>query len=353
MATIVDHGPQTGVADLGWNLAHGCESVTGMTRARWAILGTGAIARDFRIALAQSEHGVLHAVGSSTPARAEEFAQDLRAPISGTYAEVIAREDVDAVYVGTVHTTHPQLAIAATQSSKPVLCEKPVSPTLAQTQHVLAEARLHSVPFIEAFKYRFGPMADWLQGTIESGEIGEVRAVSSAFGFAAPSRTGRLFDPALAGGAVLDAGCYPVSFAVGVVAWAGGSLEEIEAVSPTLEVGPNGVEESAKLSCRLGGIEIQAETSIVRNVSPRTIISGTRGRIEFDNPWGSRSLSVTEATLVRTGEDPTRVRQPGVNPMAAEADALTTLTALEAPEMPWSHTVATATLLDAWRAILD
>jgi dihydrodiol dehydrogenase / D-xylose 1-dehydrogenase (NADP) len=124
-----------------------------MNSTRWALLGPGAISADFARALPNSQNGVLHAVGSSNPARAAAFAQQHGAAVSGTYADILARDDVDAVYIGTVHTTHAELAIAALEAGKAVLCEKPVTPTVADTQRVIAVAREQKRPLLEAYKY--------------------------------------------------------------------------------------------------------------------------------------------------------------------------------------------------------
>src|SRR5688572_7627184 len=94
----------------------GLDSIRPVTEAsnavqtRWAVLGPGAISRDFVVGLRASRYGVLHAVGSSSAERAAAFAAEHGAEASGTYDEILARDDVDAVYIGTVHTTHADLA---------------------------------------------------------------------------------------------------------------------------------------------------------------------------------------------------------------------------------------------------
>src|SRR6478735_10379704 len=128
-----------------------------MRQTKWAVLGPGAISRDFVTGLRSSSLGVLHAVGSSSPARAAAFAAEHGAEASGTYDDVLARDDVDAVYIGTVHSTHADLAIRALEAGKAVLCEKPASPTLDDVERILETAARAGRPFVEAFKTRFGP----------------------------------------------------------------------------------------------------------------------------------------------------------------------------------------------------
>lgn len=320
--------------------------------ARWAVFGAGAISTDFVRALPASERGVLHAVAARDVGRARDFADAHGAPVAGTYEQILARDDVDAVYIGTVHTTHAALARAALDAGKAVLCEKPLGITASETAGLIAHAAAVGLPLVEAFKYRFGPFPDRLRALTSSGELGEIVEVSASIGFAAEARTGRLFDPATAGGAILDAGCYPVSLAVGVAAWAGIDVAP-NIVSAEGVVGA--VDERAHATIAFGPLTARIETAITAVLPRRAVIRGTRGEIDIANVWGSRVESTDAATLRRADGSTEQIRTATVSPMAAEADA--TILALregrtEVPEMPWAHTLTTARLLDAWRAAL-
>lgn len=322
--------------------------------ARWAVLGAGEISGDFLRALPHARLGALHAVGARDVARARAFADEFGGAVAGTYEEILGRDDVDAVYIGTVHTSHRELAIAALAAGKAVLCEKPLGISVAETEEILAAADAAGLPLVEAFKYRFGPFPDRVRELVSSGALGEITEVETAIGFAADRGIRRLFDPALAGGALLDAGCYPVSLAVGVAAWAG-RLDAPAVVSADVVIGTTGVDEDASAVLDLGGIRARVSTSITRTLPRAATIRGTRGEIEIPNVWGSRIESTATAVLHR--EDGTReeIATGTVSPMAAEADA--TIAALregrtEAPEMPWRETLATARLLAEWRSVL-
>lgn len=308
----------------------------------------------FARGLSRSEHGVLHAVGSRDRTRAAEFARAYDAPVTGDYAEVIGRDDVEAVYVGTVHTTHAELAIAALEAGKAVLCEKPVTPTTEQTRAVLAAAERSGRPFLEAYKYRFGPLADRLRQIITDGVIGRPVHVEAAFGGNTPDRSGRLFDPSLAGGAILDVGGYPASLAVGVAGWAGlvapDTVPRLLAASG--RVGDTGVDEWASATFDVNGLTASMHTSIVHNQVPRVIIRGSSGTLEIPYVWGSRWASGTEIELRTTG-DPQLITLPEIQPMAAEADAVSLALdegRVEVPQMSWAETVLVAEILDRWRA---
>lgn len=326
-----------------------------MRTTRWAVLGPGQIGGWFARALPRSEHGTLHAVASSEPGRAEAFARTHGAPVTGTYAEILARDDVDAVYVSTVHTTHADLAVAALAAGKAVLCEKPVAPTAAETERVLDAAAAHGLPFVEAYKHRFGPLASALHATVADGTLGTPLHASSAFGFAAAERSGRLFDPALAGGAILDVGGYPVAFAVGVAAAAGVDLATLGVVRATGHVGATGVDEHASATIGAEGLTADVECSIVADLARSAMIAGPAGALRLDDAYGSRSDSAS-SFVVRARGDERVVDARSVDPFAAEADAVSRALAdgrTEAPEMPWEHTRAVARLLEQWRTALD
>ena len=328
-----------------------------MRQTRWAILGPGAISRDFVTGLRSSSFGVLHAIGSSSIQRASAFAAEHSAETSGTYDDVLARDDVDAVYVGTVHTTHADLAIRALEAGKAVLCEKPASPTADEVERMLGAAARAGRPFVEAFKTRFGPFAEALRAILAGGELGAPLRVEAAFGFAAASRTGRLFDPAVAGGAILDVGCYPVALAVEIARVGGmpgaGPLlpSEVTVLAASGDI-VEGVDGCARAEFGLDGVVAALETSIVRDLPASAVIRCENGTIELPDAWGSRARSAT-TLIVRGGAGDRVVTVPSIQPMAAEADAVSLALAdgrLEAPEIPWADSRAIGAALTAWRA---
>lgn len=329
------------------------ESKTTAATKTWAVLGAGVISGDFATALPDAELGHLHAVGARDSGDARAFADRFGAPVAGTYDDILARDDIDAVYIGTVHPAHLDLAIGALESGKAVLCEKPLTTSAADTEKVLAAAERAGLPLMEAFKYRFGPFADRLRELLASGAIGEVTAVESSLGFAAATQTGRLFDPATAGGAIYDVGCYPVSLAVGVAAWTGRPLDAVAVREADGRIGETGVDVAASAVLELGGLTGHVATAIVEDLGRATVIQGTTGRIEIPNPWGSRTESTDSAVVVRGDGSVERVKVPTVSPMAAEGDAVLRALAegrTEVPEMPWAETRAIARLIDAWLA---
>ncbi|MFD4958080.1 Gfo/Idh/MocA family protein [Microbacterium sp. NPDC058389] len=322
-----------------------------MPPTRWAVLGPGAISGDFAVGLRASQHGVLHAVGSSSAERAAAFAHAHGADAAGTYDEILARDDVDAVYVGTVHTTHADLAIRALEAGKAVLCEKPASPTIADVERMLEAAARMRRPFLEAFKTRFGPFAQTLRDLAARGELGALARFEGARGSAATTRTGRLFDPELAGGAILDIGCYPLALAIDLAAAAGEPIDAPE--YRRFEAEPvGGVDGTASAELAFGRVTAMIATSVVQDLPRVVTVRFAEAEVVLPNAWGNRTESASRLIVRRDGRERV-IEVPTVQPMAAEADAVSLALAegrLEVPQMPWSHTRAAARVLTDWRA---
>jgi len=362
---------------------------------RWAVLGPGAIARKFVAQLPASRRGVLVAVGSSDPARAAAFAVEHGLPAgAGTgYAEVLADPAVDAVYVATVHTTHTRLTLDALAAGKHVLCEKPLAPgqasvrtmvdaarasgrslveafkfrfhpqtvallelvaagRIGEVAHVDA-ARVSGRSLVEAFKFRFHPQTVALLELVAAGRIGEVAHVDAAFSFRAPERSGRLFDPATAGGGILDVGGYPVAFARAVAGAATGQrFAEPERLRARGVLGPTGVDEWSVAQLDFpGGVTASVRTG-VRLAGPNTVsVHGSRGSLHLDQPWTHGPDSLLLVSVVDA--EPERLEFTGVHPFALEADALAASVGVgEAPEMSLDDSLGNAAVLDRWRAAI-
>lgn len=317
----------------------------------WAIFGPGGISQDFAAALYHSDHGRLSAVGSSSPARARSFADEHGALVSGSYDDVLQSRNIDAVYIGTVHTTHAELATRALEAGKAVLCEKPMATSAAEARQLLETARQTGMPLVEAYKYRFTPLFMALRKMLEADEIGAVQSLRTSFGFAARTRSGRLFDATLGGGAVLDAGGYPASMAVGVARSSGTDISGPRIINSSARL-THGVEGSTTAQFDLSGMTAQLGASIVSPRSSRVLISGASGTIALPDAWGGRSRSARIIRISR-GKKRRTLELPVVHPMAAEADAVWRILSdkhSEASEMPLDESVAVAAILADWRA---
>ena len=184
---------------------------------RWGILATGNIAHKLADAVVASDTSELTAVGSRTQDAADEFAKEYglsSAGSHGSYQALIEDSNVDAIYVSTPHPMHAEWTIKALEAGKAVLCEKPMGVNHPEVMAMVETAAFHRRFLMEAFMYRTHPQTAKAVELIRDGAIGEVRQMNMSFGFASPfNPRGRLHANELAGGGIMDVGCYPVSMA--------------------------------------------------------------------------------------------------------------------------------------------
>jgi predicted dehydrogenase len=213
---------------------------------------------------------------------------------------------------------------------------------------------------MEAYMYRCHPVIAALVTRLSDGLIGPICRVTADFGFRAGGpRVGRLFDPALGGGSILDVGGYPVSFArlvAGVVERA--PFAEPVRVRGSLTIGPTGVDELASAELAFAsGFSATVTSAIRHDVGTTAVVYGETGKIVLPNPWlpgGNRHGLESELVVYREGKSPERLVVRASEPIYALEAALVadSLPSLEAvwPAMSWSDTLGNMRVLDQWRA---
>ncbi|MBC2840696.1 Gfo/Idh/MocA family protein [Robiginitalea sp. SC105] len=203
---------------------------------RWGILGPGKIAASFARDLALVPGGQLAAVASRSADRAAGFAREFGAKRSyGTYEELAADPEVDVVYIATPHTFHMEHSLDMVRAGKNVLCEKPMGINAGEVRRLVDAARSQKVFLMEALWSRFNPALNEVAKRIQGGGLGRPAYLKADFAFAALDRDpeGRLLNPDLAGGSLLDIGIYPVFLAY----WMLGLPSDFKAVAHFHETG--------------------------------------------------------------------------------------------------------------------
>ncbi|MEV6878224.1 Gfo/Idh/MocA family oxidoreductase [Amycolatopsis sp. NPDC051128] len=329
-----------------------------MTELRWGLLAAGTIAAHFAAGVEESKHGVLTAVAARSADRARDFAARFEIPKAyGSYEDLLADPDVDAVYVSTPHAMHKEWAIAAAEAGKHVLCEKPLTVTAAEAEEVIGAAREHDVFLMEAFMYRLHPQTRRLVELIASGAIGEVRAVDTTFSFDSnPEETARLGDPALGGGGILDVGCYCTSLARLVAQAATGqdAVEPVE-VSGMAKLSRTGVDEYATGLLRLPGDILATISCGIRLAREDGIrVFGTQGQLHVPRPaWihPLRTPGTSQIILTPSSGEPKVIEVEATQGVfAREADHVAAhVDDRQAPELTWAETLANMRTLDRWR----
>jgi predicted dehydrogenase len=185
-------------------------------KVRWGIVGLGNIAQKFANDLKLLADGELTAVASRDIEKARRFGKLNNAKYSfGSYQELFNCKEVDVVYIATPHTSHADLSIRAMNEGRHVLCEKPMGINSGEVERMITAARKNKVFLMEALWSRFNPSIRKVKQLIDEGIIGEVGYLHADFAFYALDRNenGRLLNPELAGGSLLDIGIYPIFLA--------------------------------------------------------------------------------------------------------------------------------------------
>jgi predicted dehydrogenase len=315
------------------------------TPLRWGIAATGSIAASMCEALATLPDAEIVAVGSRTSDSADAFAQRFGiARAHGSYEALWSDPDVDIVYIASPHSHHHAMTIAALDAGKHVLCEKAFAVNAAQAREMVDAARRNDRFLMEAMWTWFIPAVVELRRRVLDGEIGELKVVEANFGIPVTDPNGRHRRIDLAGGAMLDVGIYPVTFARFLAG------DPIEAkVSGTL--GDTGVDAT------VGGVVTHASgalgvfhTSLDMMTSLGAAVYGTLGRIEVDAPF----WFTTGFTVHLTGAEPVRVEIPnqGLAHEAAHAMQRIRDGHRESDVISLATTVSTMELLDDIRSQL-
>jgi predicted dehydrogenase len=313
---------------------------------RGGILGTGRIAGTFAAALEALPDAELTAVGSRSAEAAASFRQRHGAArFHASYAALANDPDVDIVYVATPHAFHYPSVRLCLEGGKAVLCEKPFTLNAAQARELVHLARLQRLFLMEAMWTRFLPAFREMRRIIADGTIGEIRFLTSDFGFQKAFDAGhRLFDPAMGGGALLDVGVYLASLASGLF----GTPTRIHSLA---HFGTSGVDEQAALLFGYdGGRFAQLTTAITATTPQEAVIVGSAGSIRLHAPW----WKVERLTLTVDGSQPEVIDAPylgnGYTHEAMEAMRCLRSGAGESPLMPLDETVAVIETLDRVRA---
>jgi len=316
-----------------------------MSNFKWGILGPGGIARAFAKDLQLLEGHEVAAVGSRTLINAQEFAKTFGGNAYGSYEELVADPAVDAIYVATPHPAHKENVVLALNAGKPVLCEKPFAVNAKEAQEMVATAQKNNVALMEAMWARFLPHYAQVREVIASGVLGTILTVQADHGQRLADRNiPRLVEPALAGGALLDLGIYPVSFAHMVL----GNPTKITASGVLTDKGVDA--QTSMIFDYSSGAQAVLNTTMIEQTPCRAVVAGVNGWLEIDrtfyNPTSMRVTlldgSVTQYPNTYTGH--------GLREQAEAFKKLVTSGQTQSEILSWKDTVDIMHTLDTVRA---
>lgn len=307
----------------------------------WGILGAGRIAARFATDLKKLPQARLAAVGSRSLDKAQAFADEHGFERAyGSYADMLADPAVDAVYVATPHPFHREHTLLCIDAGKAVLCEKPMEINAARVLDMVRAAQSKGVFLMEAMWTRFLPVIVQVRQWLAEGRIGEVRMLTVDFGFRASwDPQGRLLNPALAGGALLDVGIYVAAFASMVF----GAPESVLAAA---HLGETGVDEQTAMIFQYAGGQLAQLSCAVRTNTPQqAFIQGSEGSIYVPDFWHA-----TTATLKVNGQEPVETTgEAGYQFEAAEVMDCLAARKTESAVIPLDESVAIARTLETAR----
>ena len=320
---------------------------------RWGILATGKIARAFVRDVGGLNECDVRAVGSRSQESADAFAEAHGiATAHGDYRSLVEDPDVDVVYVASPHSMHREHVELAFAAGKAVLCEKALTLNAADAELLVASAREKGLFLMEAMWMRCDPLIRRLQQLVAAGVLGEVRQVRADLGFVVDRPpTDRLLDPALGGGALLDMGIYPLTFAQLF-------LGEPTTIAAAANLSPAGVDLDVALSLGYASGATAALTTTMTAWSPRNAsIATSRGRVDlpagFHHPgsvtWSSYSTDpgARGASRVEEISEPSPVR--GYAHEALEVVRCLRRGETESPLMPLEESLAMMRQMDRIR----
>lgn len=257
---------------------------------RWGILGPGKIAHSFAKDLQLVSGNELVAVASRSLEKAEDFGRQYNTKFTfGSYDELFNCSSVDAIYIATPHMAHASQSIRAMDHGKHVLCEKPLGVNTSEVEQMIAASAKNGVFLMEALWSRFNPSIRKVKSIIESGTIGELRYLHATFGFYGLDKepAGRLLNPHLAGGSLLDIGIYPVFLAYLMM----GKPERIYSASKVIK---NGVEIQTAMIFDYPDCQALLYSGLSSKTEMKAELAGTRGNIFLQPRWHETQAYILE-----------------------------------------------------------
>ncbi len=307
---------------------------------KWGVLGTGGIAREFTEDVITHTEMTISAVGSRNLDKANSFREGIKG--FGSYEELV-NSDVDAIYVATPHQAHCENTILALNAGKPVLCEKPFAVNANQAKAMANAGRENNLLLMEAMWTRYLPHIQKVRDLLH--ELGEIHNVQADHGQSL-LHIQRLTDPNYAGGALLDLGIYPISFAYFVF----GKPEKVTAKS----VIENGVDLQTSAIFEYSGGRQAVINTVMNSKTPTTAsINGTKARLElatsFYRPTDMR-IVYNDGRIV---EFKNEYRGHGLREQAIYFEKMLITGKKDSELLPISETVSIMETIDEIRAQID
>ncbi len=254
---------------------------------RWGIVGLGNMANIFAKAINEVNNSKLICIASKSNFKLDAFQKNFdikRENKFNDYKDLINSKEIDAVYISTLNNTHVDLILECAKNNKKILCEKPIGLNLDQANSAKQSINSNNILFYEAIAYRSHLQTKKILELIKSDEIGEIERIEAFFGFRVKKvkKESRLFNKDLGGGAILDVGCYPISFFNLFCK----KNEKLKFIKSKGTFSSTGVDDESEIEVLVGkNIKGYCRVSFKENLKNYCKIYGKKGIIRVSSPW--------------------------------------------------------------------
>lgn len=262
----------------------------------WGVIGLGNMANKFCEAIQEVDNAKLKGVASTSKLRLRKFCSLYSIETNyqfDSYEKLVNCEEIDAIYICSLNNSHFNILKSCCEKNKKILCEKPFVVNLDEALEIGKLILKSKTPFYEAIAYRSHPQTNAILDIIKNGLIGKIKKIESNFGFKVKkiNKDSRLFNKKLGGGAILDLGCYPVSFAE--------LFREKNLNLKSLNVRGSkvitDVDDHAEINYIMNdNIEVDLKVSFKKNLENNCIINGDKGTLKVFSPWLPEKKSILE-----------------------------------------------------------
>lgn len=315
-----------------------------MKKMKVGILGAGRIAGIMASTLQRMDTAQAYAVAARDYSRARAFADQYSIGHAyGSYEDMLRDPEVELVYVATPHSFHKDQTLMCLEAGKPVLCEKAFTTNAAEARQVLEAAQKKHLFVTEAIWPRYMPMAETIRDFCQSGKIGEIRALTANIG-APVFQNARIHDPNLAGGALLDLGIYPLTFAS--IAFG----DEIGEITTKVSMSDEGVDiEDYLILTYRDGRTASIYASVLGQTDRQGILYGTTGYAIIENVNNYEEIKVYDSNRKLKEQVKRPIQISGYEYEVQAAVDCIRAGMLECPQMPHEETIRMMELMDRIR----
>jgi len=283
-----------------------------MAQVKWGIIGLGNIALKFAEGFQYTKNAKLLAISSRSENKLMTFKNKFQIDDNycfTNYESLLKCKDVDIIYIALPHSLHHRWVIKSIEEGKNILVEKPATLNFSQMENITSNLKDKNIFFSEAFMYRYHPQISKVVDLLKNNVIGNLVSMESIFGFDAlgrkkifgiklnkqkkPNRNYRLYNKELGGGAILDVGCYPVSFSILIASLISKfDFNKTKVLNKKKEIGPTGVDMNSFAELNFeNNFKSSVGASLIQNLGKQTKIIGTKGELILEDTWSPLNLS--------------------------------------------------------------